>query len=187
MKVHALDLPEVLLVEPVVHGDVRGFFVETYHVERYRKAGIPWQFVQDNLSYSTHGILRGLHLQVPRAQGKLIQVFHGEVYDVAVDVRVGSPSFGRWVGFRLSGENKRQAFVPPGFAHGFAVVSEAALFAYKCTEVYDPSGELTVRWDDPDLAIDWPIASPRLSEKDASAPTLAEMDPARLPRYTPDA
>ncbi|GAB4197825.1 MAG: dTDP-4-dehydrorhamnose 3,5-epimerase [Sandaracinaceae bacterium] len=183
MKVTETALPGVLLVEPKVFGDARGFFLETFHLERYREAGITLPFVQDNLSRSSRGILRGLHLQQPHAQGKLVWVPDGVVFDVAVDVRVGSPTFGRWVGFELSGENHRQLWIPPGFAHGFVVVSERCLFAYKCTDLYHPESELGVAWDDPDLGIEWPLRDVTLSSKDAKSPRLRDIDAARLPRF----
>ncbi|MFN7698471.1 MAG: dTDP-4-dehydrorhamnose 3,5-epimerase [Deltaproteobacteria bacterium] len=183
MRVVETELPGVLVVEPKVFGDERGWFTETYSVERYRAAGIAMPFVQDNLSRSSRGILRGLHLQEPRAQGKLVWVPDGAVFDVAVDVRVGSPSFGRWVGVELSSANHRQLWIPPGFAHGFAVTSEHCLFAYKCTDLYEPSAEIGVAWDDPSIGIRWPLAEPSLSAKDRNNPRLAEIDPARLPRF----
>ena len=178
-----MSLPEVLLIEPGRFGDARGYFMETWHQERYAAAGIKLAFVQDNLSRSAHGILRGLHLQHPNAQGKLVYVLEGEVFDVAVDVRVGSPNFGKWTGAHLSSEDHRQLWIPPGFAHGFCVTSETAMFAYKCTALYSVADELGVAWNDPALAISWPVAEPRLSAKDAALPRLAELDPARLPRY----
>ena len=183
MKVTSLSLTEVLLVEPQRFGDARGYFLETYREERYRAAGIDLGFVQDNLSRSSRGILRGLHLQHPNDQGKLVYVLAGEVFDVAVDVRVGSPTFGKWTGAVLSGEDHRQLWVPPGFAHGFCVTSESALFTYKCTAPYSVSDEVGVIWNDPAVGIVWPIADPKLSGKDAALPRLADIDPARLPRY----
>lgn len=183
MKITSMSLPEVLLIEPGRFGDARGYFMETWHQERYAAAGIKLAFVQDNLSRSAHGILRGLHLQHPNAQGKLVYVLEGEVFDVAVDVRVGSPNFGKWTGAHLSSEDHRQLWIPPGFAHGFCVTSETAMFAYKCTALYSVADELGVAWNDPALAISWPVAEPRLSAKDAALPRLAELDPARLPRY----
>lgn len=158
-----------------------GFFVEIWNAQRYRELGIAETFVQDNLSYSARGILRGLHYQHPHGQGKLVSVLDGEVFDVAVDVRRGSPSFGKWVGQVLSSENKRQMYIPEGFAHGFAVTSASALFHYKCTAYYDRSSEGSLRWDDPELAIEWPIRDAVLSAKDASAPRLREVE--HLPRY----
>jgi dTDP-4-dehydrorhamnose 3,5-epimerase len=183
VKITSMSLPEVLLIEPGRFGDARGYFMETWHQERYAAAGIKLAFVQDNLSRSAHGILRGLHLQHPNAQGKLVYVLEGEVFDVAVDVRVGSPNFGKWTGAHLSSEDHRQLWIPPGFAHGFCVTSETAMFAYKCTALYSVADELGVAWNDPALAISWPVAEPRLSAKDAALPRLAELDPARLPRY----
>lgn len=174
MKVTQTELPEVLLVEPRVFGDPRGFFFETFHAERYVAAGINGPFVQDNLSRSTKGTLRGLHFQEPRAQGKLVQVFRGAVWDVAVDVRKGSPHFGAWVGVELSEENRRQLWIPPGFAHGFCVLSDVADFFYKCTDLYAPECQRAVRWDDPDLAIRWQVQSPLISPRDQAAPSLAE-------------
>jgi dTDP-4-dehydrorhamnose 3,5-epimerase len=181
MQVVDTGLPGVVLIEPRVHGDSRGFFLETFHAERYAAAGVAGPFVQDNWSRSVRGTLRGLHFQEPDAQGKLVQVVAGSVYDVAVDVRRGSPTFGRWVGYELGGENKRQLWVPPGFAHGFVVLSEVADFLYKCTALYRPEAERAVLWNDPDLAIAWPIAEPLLSARDAAAPRLA--DAPVLPSY----
>lgn len=176
-------LPEVLLIEPQVFGDERGFFKETFHAQRYADAGMRLPFVQDNVSRSGHGILRGLHLQNPHAQGKLVYVLEGEVFDVAVDVRVGSPTFGKWVGVTLSAQNHRQLYIPPGFAHGFCVTSESALFVYKCTDLYHPECEVGIAYDDPDLGIGWPIAEPILGAKDRNNQRLAQIDTARLPRY----
>jgi dTDP-4-dehydrorhamnose 3,5-epimerase len=183
MKVQETELPGVLLVEPDRFGDARGFFQEIWHEERYREAGIPGPFVQDNMSLSAHGVLRGLHFQNPNGQGKLVYVLQGEVFDVAVDIRAGSPTFGKWVGYSLSADNGRQFYVPSGFAHGFCVTSESALFAYKCTDFYNHRTEGAVRWDDPAIGIDWPIADPAVSAKDAEAPLLAEVDPAKLPVF----
>jgi len=183
MQVIATELPGVVIIEPKVFGDARGFFLETFQEERYREAGIPGPFVQDNISFSGYGVLRGLHLQHPHGQGKLVYVLQGEVFDVAVDVRVGSPTFGQWAGATLSGDSKRQFYIPPGFAHGFCVTSDAALFAYKCTEVYHPEAELSVAWDDPDIGVKWPVSEPALSEKDKVAPRLKDIEASRLPRY----
>ena len=183
MKVTPMTLPEVLLVEPDRFGDARGYFLETWRQERYQAAGIRLPFVQDNLSRSARGILRGLHLQHPNDQGKLVYVLEGEVFDVAVDVRVGSPTFGKWTGATLSSADHRQLWIPPGFAHGFCVTSETALFAYKCTAPYSAADEVGVLWNDPALGIPWPVAEPRLSGKDAALPRLAAIDQARLPRY----
>jgi dTDP-4-dehydrorhamnose 3,5-epimerase len=177
-------LPGVLIFEPDVFGDARGFFLETYNRARYEKHGLP-AFVQDNLSYSERGVLRGLHFQHPKAQGKLVSVLQGEVFDVAVDVRVGSPSFGEWTGVYLSGENKRQLYVPEGFAHGFVVTGDAALFHYKCTACYSPQTERSVLWNDPEIGIEWPVDEPALSAKDRAALPLGEIPAERLPRYGP--
>jgi dTDP-4-dehydrorhamnose 3,5-epimerase len=182
VKVIPTEIPGVLILEPKVFGDERGFFLETFHAKRYADAGIPGPFVQDNYSRSVKGTLRGLHFQEPQAQGKLVQVVAGAVYDVAVDIRKGSPTFGRWVGVELSAENKRQFWVPPGFAHGFCVLSESADFQYKCTALYAPENERAIIWNDPDLAIPWPISgAPKLSAKDAAAPRLK--DAPMLPVY----
>jgi len=178
------ELPGVILVEPTVYRDERGYFLETYHESRYREHGIPERFVQDNHSCSVRGILRGLHAQSPHPQGKLVRCVEGSVWDVAVDVRRGSPTFGRHVGFELSAENFRQLYVPPGMLHGFCVTSDRAQVEYKCTSLYDPAGDLSVRWDDPELAIPWPVRSPLLSEKDRRAPLLREIED-RLIDYEP--
>lgn len=183
MKVEEARIPGVLVIEPAVHGDDRGFFMETYSRDRYAEAGVPAEFVQDNLSLSSRGILRGLHLQHPHDQGKLCSVLQGEVFDVAVDVRVGSPTFGRWSGVILSERNKKQLYVPPGFAHGFCVLSERAMFSYKCTDFYSASSELGVAWDDPEIGIRWPIESPQLSEKDRRNRRLEDIPSDKLPRY----
>jgi dTDP-4-dehydrorhamnose 3,5-epimerase len=169
------ELAGVIVVEPDVHRDSRGYFLEAYSAQKYKAGGIDGPFVQDNNSRSMEGTLRGLHLQLRRPQGKLIRVIEGEIYDVAVDVRRGSPSFGRWVGVRLSGDNFKQCYVPPGFAHGFAVVSPIALVEYKCTDVYDPSDEIGIAWNDPALAIPWPVGQPFLSERDRRNPILTEV------------
>ena len=183
MEVRPTALPDVLLVVPKVIGDPRGFFLETYSEARYRAAGITGAFVQDNLSRSARGTLRGLHLQHPFAQGKLVSVIEGSVLDVAVDVRVGSPTFGRHVTAELSATNKHQLWVPAGFAHGFAVTSEHAIFAYKCTELFHPETELGLAWDDPDLGIAWPTREPLLSARDRAHPRLRDLDASRLPPY----
>jgi dTDP-4-dehydrorhamnose 3,5-epimerase len=173
----------VLIVEPTVHADGRGFFLETYHADRYRSHGIPGPFVQDNHSKSSAGTLRGLHLQLTHPQGKLVRVIEGEIYDVAVDVRRGSPTFGRFVGVTLSDANFRQCYIPSGFAHGFCVVSPIAQVEYKCTDLYDPADEIGIAWNDPTIAIPWPIADPLLSSRDRRHPTLAEVGE-RLPSYS---
>jgi dTDP-4-dehydrorhamnose 3,5-epimerase len=182
VRVAATSLPDVLIIEPDVHADGRGFFLETYQADRYRARGIPGPFVQDNHSRSAAGTLRGLHLQVRRPQGKLIRVVEGEIFDVAVDVRRGSPTFGRWVGVSLSAESFKQIYIPIGFAHGFAVISETAQVEYKATDFYDREGELGIAWNDPALAIGWPSATPMLSARDSKHPLLADvMD--QLPTY----
>ncbi|MDB4971665.1 MAG: dTDP-4-dehydrorhamnose 3,5-epimerase [Myxococcaceae bacterium] len=183
MEVIPQELPEVLLIKPQVFGDERGYFIETFHRERYAQAGVALPFVQDNLSRSRHGTLRGLHLQEPHGQGKLVSVVEGEVFDVAVDVRIGSPTYGRWIGALLSDKNHHQLWVPPGFAHGFCVTSENALFSYKCTDLYHPEAELGIAFDDPDLAIAWPVSAPLVGAKDKANLTLAKIDPAKLPRF----
>lgn len=167
-------LPDVLLVEPVVYRDGRGFFLETWSERIYRDAGVP-AFVQDNLSSSARNTLRGLHAQLRRPQGKLIRVVEGSIYDVAVDIRSDSPTFGKWVGITLDARDLSQVYIPPGFAHGFFVRSPQATVSYKTTDYYDPDGELTIAWNDPDLGIDWPSSDPLLSSKDATAPRMAEV------------
>lgn len=176
MKVIPTSLKDCVVIEPNVYGDHRGFFLETFQADRYQKiAGICLPFVQDNHSRSRKGVLRGLHFQVTKPQGKLVRVVRGEVFDVAVDLRRNSPSFGKWEGVFLSEENKRQFWVPPGFAHGFVVVSESADFEYKCTDYYDPKDEASIAWNDPDLAIKWPEnLEITLSPKDAEAPSFRE-------------
>jgi dTDP-4-dehydrorhamnose 3,5-epimerase len=183
MKVIETKLPGVMIVEPTVFGDARGFFMETWNQKRYAATGLPLSFVQDNLSFSRQGTLRGLHFQHPNAQGKLVFVLQGEVFDVAVDIRFGSPTFGQWVGATLSADNKRQLYIPAGFAHGFFVVSETALFAYKCTDFYNPEAEGGIAWDDPDLSITWPEGKPILSDKDRNYPRLEELPSSQLPQY----
>ena len=180
MNVLACPLSGLLILEPKVFGDARGFFLELWNRRRYAEAGLDVDFVQDNLSLSRQGTLRGLHFQNPRSQGKLLQVLQGEVFDVAVDIRRRSTTYGQWHGLVLSAENKRQFYIPAGFAHGFLVLSETALFHYKCTEFYSPPDELTIRWDDPNIGIDWPIKEPLLSARDAQAPRLQELPPERL-------
>lgn len=182
MRVIPAEIPEVLLIEPDVFTDTRGFFLETFHAERYAAHGVPGPFVQDNHSRSVQGTVRGLHLQLTHPQAKLIRVVVGEIFDVAVDVRVGSPTFGNWVGVRLSAESFRQYYIPPGFAHGFSVLSPIAEIEYKCTGIYDPTGQLGLLWNDPALAIPWGVESPVLSDRDRANPTMREaLD--RLPRY----
>ena len=180
MNVLPCPLEGLLIIEPKVFGDARGFFLETWNRSRYREVGLHDDFVQDNVSFSCRGTLRGLHFQNPNPQGKLLQVLLGEVFDVAVDIRRSSPTFGKWHGLVLSAENKRQFYIPSGFAHGFAVLSETALFQYKCTGLYSPKDEMAIRWDDPDIGIQWPLKEPLLSERDAKGMRLRDAPPERL-------
>jgi dTDP-4-dehydrorhamnose 3,5-epimerase len=184
MEILQTPIPEVLLIQPPYFGDPRGWFLETWQQTRYAQAGVPTEFVQDNVSFSQKGVLRGLHYQHPRGQGKLVQVLQGEVFDVAVDIRVGSPTFGRHAAARLSHENHRQMYIPTGFAHGFCVLSDTALFAYKCTEFYLPECEGGILWNDPDLGIDWPLDKPILSAKDTRSAPLRSVPLDRLPKYS---
>ncbi len=183
MDVLPTRLPGVVVVQPRVFGDDRGFFQEIYHSDRYEQHGLPAAMVQDNLSRSRKGVLRGLHYQHPRPQGKLVYVLEGAIWDVAVDIRTGSPTRGQWVGECLSAENHRQLYIPEGFAHGFVVLSDTALVAYKCTEKYYPEFDAGIRFDDPALAIEWPVDTPLLSGKDAAAPLLADVPANRLPQF----
>jgi dTDP-4-dehydrorhamnose 3,5-epimerase len=183
VRVTSTELPEVVVIEPQIFGDPRGYFLESWSQARYHAAGLPESFVQDNLSSSRRGVLRGLHFQEPRAQGKLVTVLEGQIFDVAVDIRLGSPRFGKAMSITLSGEDKRQLYIPPGFAHGFCVLSETALFMYKCTEAYAPKDEGGIIWNDPDVGIAWPIAEPTLSAKDAQFTRLRDLDHRRLPVY----
>lgn len=182
MTVTETSLPGVLLIEPVVHDDARGFLLESWNQQRYARAGLPERFVQDNVSLSSRGVLRGLHYQHPHGQGKLISALEGEVFDVAVDIRVDSPTFGHWCGCYLSRDNARQLFMPAGFAHGFLVMSEQALVSYKCTEYYNASANRAIRWDDETLRIEWPGPVGEMSEKDRTALGLRETPLDRLPR-----
>jgi dTDP-4-dehydrorhamnose 3,5-epimerase len=182
MKVEPTDIDGVLTIEPDVFSDPRGFFLETYNSARYAAAGLAETFVQDNLSFSTRDTLRGLHAQFLAPQGKLVRVGEGEVFDVAVDIRVGSPTFLRWVGKRLSAKNQLQLYIPPGFAHGFCVLSERAQVEYKCTELYDSEDDGAIAWDDPEIGIEWPTAEPLLSDRDRSALRVREQRE-NLPRY----
>lgn len=166
------EIPEVLVVKPAVHGDDRGFFLETHHQEKYAQGGIPDFFIQDNHSFSKRGVLRGLHAQVEHPQGKLVQAIQGEIFDVAVDIRPDSPTFRKWVGRTLSGDNHWQLWVPPGFAHGFCVLSETAHVLYKCTGLYNKAAEIGILWNDPAIGIDWPVQEPLLSPKDRDAAPL---------------
>lgn len=183
MKVIQTALPGVVVIEPQVHGDARGFFYESYNAEKYKTSGLDLKFVQSNVSRSAHGVLRGLHYQWPNPQGKLVSVLEGEVYDVAVDIRAGSPTFGRWAAAILSADNKRHFWVPEGFAHGFAVLSEFATFTYLCTALYERAADASIRWNDAEIAVDWPLSAPLLSEKDERAPFLRDVPPEKLPRY----
>jgi dTDP-4-dehydrorhamnose 3,5-epimerase len=181
MKIEHTALEGVRLVIPDRYRDRRGYFMETYHQRRYREEGLGADLVQDNLSSSVRGTLRGLHFQINRPQAKLVTALSGEIYDVAVDIRPGSGTFGRWVGYRLSGENGRQMFVPEGFAHGFCVLSPRALVFYKCSDFYAPGDEGGILWSDPDIGIDWPVVEPIVSDKDMQLPRLREIDPGKLP------
>ncbi|MEO6264293.1 MAG: dTDP-4-dehydrorhamnose 3,5-epimerase [Luteimonas sp.] len=184
MKIIETDLPGCMVLEPQVFGDERGFFYESFNHDKLAGIGLSPNFVQGNVSSSVRGVLRGLHYQWPKPQGKLVSVLEGEVWDVAVDIRRGSPNFGRWTAAVLSAENKRHFWIPEGFAHGFVTLSDRALFTYLCTATYDRAADAGIRWDDPDLAIDWPVSAPLLSDKDAKAPFLADVAAERLPSYT---
>ncbi len=181
MKVIETKLPGCVAIEPDVFGDARGFFYESYNADKFKAAGLDLRFVQANVSRSARGVLRGLHYQWPNPQGKLVSVVEGEVFDVAVDIRRGSPTFGQWAGVMLTAENHRHFWVPEGFAHGFVVLSEFATFAYQCTALYDARADAGVRWNDAAIAIDWPVSAPLLSGKDEKAPLLADIAPDRLP------
>ena len=184
MKIIETILPGCVVIEPDVHGDARGFFYESYNAEKYKKAGFDLTFVQSNVSRSAHGVLRGLHYQFPNPQGKLVSVLEGEVYDVGVDIRVGSPTFGRWAAAILSATNKRHFWVPEGFAHGFVVLSEFATFSYQCTAPYDRAADAGLRWNDAEFGIDWPVSAPKLSDKDEQAPFLRDVPHAALPKFS---
>lgn len=183
MKSIATDLPGVLIIEPVVYGDNRGFFMESYHRHKFAALGIDAEFCQDNISSSVQHTIRGLHYQYPRTQGKLVLVVQGCVLDVALDIRRGSPTFGRWFGAELSATNHRQMWIPPGFAHGFCVLSPEALIAYKCTDVYVPTDERTVLWNDPEIGISWPCGQPILSTKDTAGVRLRDIPAESLPTF----
>jgi dTDP-4-dehydrorhamnose 3,5-epimerase len=185
VKVTERELAGVLYIEPRLFGDDRGYFLETFHAERYRAAGIEGSFVQDNVSKSRRGVVRGLHFQWPNPQGKLVTVLAGEIYDAAVDIRVGSPTFGKSAGVTLSAETHAQLWVPPGYAHGFCALSDDTVVAYKCTALYDPASESSLLWSDPDLAIAWPSCAASLSTKDAAAPRLRDIARERLPTFAP--
>lgn len=185
MKVLATELPGLVVIEPVVHRDARGFFLETWREARYREHGIDARFVQDNHSRSQRGTLRGLHAQLaPRPMAKLVRCVAGAIFDVAVDLRRGSPGYGRWAGFELSAENFRQLYLPVGFAHGFCVLSESAEVEYKCSEIYAPEHEIAIAWNDPRIGVRWPVQEPVLSPRDREAPALAEWaSQGRLPPF----
>ena len=185
MKIIETGLSGCVVIEPAVFGDERGFFYESFNHDKLAVHGLRPTFVQGNVSSSTRGVLRGLHYQWPKPQGKLVSVLEGEVWDVAVDIRRGSPTFGRWTGVVLSAENKRHFWIPEGFAHGFVTLSERALFTYLCTATYDRTADAGIRWDDPALAIDWPASAPLLSDKDAKAPLLGDVPEGRLPVFAP--
>ncbi len=187
MKIESTELKDVLIVEPDVFEDRRGFFMELYNEKRYLRSGIARNFVQDNLSYSVRGTLRGLHFQLKQAQAKLVQVLEGEIFDVAVDVRYGSPTFGKWVGEVLSSRNRRQLFIPEGFAHGFCVLSETAYFMYKCSDFYSPGDERGLFYADPAIAVKWPVTNPVISEKDRKNPFLDAFERDALPVYKGEA
>lgn len=188
MKIIKTHLPGIIVFEPKVFGDKRGFFLETFRQDVLQQAGINVTFVQDNHSRSNQGVLRGLHYQLTQTQGKLVRVTSGSVYDVAVDVRHGSPTFGQWYGAHLDEESMRMMYVPPGYAHGFVVLSESADFLYKCTEYYHPESEQGIAWNDPDIGIEWPIndlaSKVALSEKDKTSPFLKDQSPDKLPHYS---
>ena len=183
MRIVQTTLPGCVVIEPAVHGDSRGYFYESFHAQKFADAGLDLRFVQTNVSRSARGVLRGLHYQWPNPQGKLVSVVEGEVYDVAVDIRHGSPTFGRWAAAILSAENKRHFWVPEGFAHGFVVLSDDATFVYQCTALYDRDADSGIRWNDGEIAVDWPVAQPLLSDKDQRAPFLTEIAREKLPAY----
>ncbi|MBF0433265.1 MAG: dTDP-4-dehydrorhamnose 3,5-epimerase [Fibrobacteria bacterium] len=183
MEIVKTEISGLIVLKPDVFGDTRGFFMESYNQERYAEYGITETFVQDNMSRSTKGVLRGLHYQIPYTQGKLVYVMEGEVLDVAVDIRKGSPTFGQWKGFTLTAENKKQLYIPPGFAHGFEVLSDSALFCYKCTEFYHPECDKGILWNDPTIAIEWQTKEPSLSEKDKRHSLLKDVPEEDLPRF----
>jgi dTDP-4-dehydrorhamnose 3,5-epimerase len=183
MKIIQTDLPGCIVIEPLVHGDARGYFYESFNAEKYKNGGLDVRFVQSNVSRSARGVLRGLHYQYPNPQGKLVNVLEGEVYDVAVDIRAGSPTFGRWAAAILSADNKRHFWIPEGFAHGFVVLSDHATFTYQCTTLFDRAADAGIRWNDGEIAVDWPVSAPLLSDKDQRAPFLHEVPAERLPKY----
>ena len=170
------EIPGVIFIEPQIFGDSRGWFVELWNKEKYEQAGIKENFVQDNISYSKYGVLRGLHYQKPHTQGKLVFVLQGEVWDVVVDLRKGSPTFKKWEAFKLTGESKEQLYIPEGLAHGFCVLSDEVVFQYKCTDKYSPADEHGIRWDDPDINIPWPVFAPLVSDKDKNLPLFRDIE-----------
>ena len=180
MKIRPLELEGVLHIEPKVFGDTRGFFFEFWNETDFAASGFRWKFVQDNISRSSKGVLRGLHFQNPRPQGKLVTVLDGDVFDVVVDLRKSSPTFKKWLSVRLTGDTHHSVFVPPGFAHGFQVLSESALFAYKCTDLYDANTEAVLKWNDPEIGIEWPLADPILSAKDLKGQLLCDLERGHL-------
>lgn len=186
LKFIETDIPGVMIIEPAVFNDDRGYFLETYHYKKYSEKGLDINFVQDNHSHSVKGTLRGLHYQLNHAQGKLMYAVKGEIFDVAVDIRRGSPDFGKWTGVMLSDKNKRQLYVPPGFAHGFCVLSDEADIIYKCTDFYAPDDEYGIIWNDPEIGIDWPITNPVLSDKDSAFNTLPNIPEAFFPLFSKD-
>jgi len=183
MKVTQTTLGGVLIIEPDIFGDERGWFLETYSASRYKDSGLNCDFVQDNASFSSRGVLRGLHFQNPNAQAKLVQVLSGEVFDVAVDIRIGSPTFAKWTGQILSADNHKQMYIPKGFAHGYCVLSNTAVFSYKCDEYYSPQMELGIIYNDPDIGIKWPVTEAILSQKDSAYSRLKDIPKDKLPRY----
>lgn len=185
MKIQATRLPGCVIIEPAVFGDARGFFFESWNAERFGQHGLPTKFAQSNVSSSSKGVLRGLHYQWPRPQGKLVSVLEGEVFDVAVDIRPDSPTFGQWEGVRLSAENKRQFWIPEGYAHGFLGLTDRVVFTYLCTDVWVKEFDSGIRWNDPQFGIEWPIDAPLLSDKDAQAPLIADIPADRLPVFVP--
>ena len=184
MKLIETGVPGLVVVEPVVHGDSRGFFMEAWNASRYGACGLPDHFVQSNISRSAAGVIRGLHYQYPSAQGKLVSVLEGRAFDVAVDIRRDSPTFRQWVGVELSASNKRQLYIPEGFAHGFCVLGDGALLSYLCTRPFKAECDAGIAWNDPDIGIEWPLESENLSEKDRMAPRLRDIPVERLPRMT---
>ncbi len=183
MNIKPLEIPDVLHIEPRIFSDDRGYFLESYNRDSYLAAGLTATFGQDNVSLSKRGVVRGLHFQYPRPQGKLVSALTGEVFDVAVDIRTGSPTFGKWVGAYLSAEKGNQLYIPEGFAHGFCVVSDSAILQYKCTDFYVPEADRGIRWDDPDFAVVWPVETPILSPKDQTAPLYSQLDLNALPSF----